>query len=216
MARDRGAQRERILEVGQRHFERFGYRRAVIDEIVREVGIAKGTFYLHFTSKEALFFELVNRLREEAMAKFYAAMQDQPTATAKLRTMIRMSLEAFDDYPLLARLVADDPEFRLVARLLEQPDVQEEVGHSVRYVQDILSEGIAAGELRADLDLETVPFVIGTLKFLHYYIGLVASHGITRKQYIEGIIDVAMNGVVRHDRAGGSNLAAGEQHDPAR
>jgi AcrR family transcriptional regulator len=216
MARDKGAQRERILEVARRHFERFGYRRAVIDEIVREVGIAKGTFYLHFKSKEALFFELVNRLREEAMAKFYAAMQDQPTAAAKLRTMIRVSLEAFEDYPLLARLVGDDPEFRLVARLLEQPDTKEEVGHSVGYVQEILSEGIAAGELRADLDLETVPLVIGTLKFLHYYVGLVTFHGITRRQYIEGIIDVAMNGVLRHGRTEGNSLAQGEQYDPAR
>jgi AcrR family transcriptional regulator len=197
MTKKKEVQRDRILEVAQEHFGRFGYKRAVIDNIVREVGIAKGTFYLHFESKEQLFLELVNRLRQEALDKFLAAMGKETTVAGKLRTMIRMSLDAFDEYPLLARLVADDPEFRLIARLLEQPSVQEEIANSRQFILDILQEGIANGELRADLDLDTVPFVIGTMKFLHFYTSLLKFHGVHREQYVECLIDVVTRGMLR-------------------
>lgn len=197
MTKKKTVQRERIIEVAQEHFERFGYKRAVIDNIVRDVGIAKGTFYLHFSSKEQLFLEIVNQLRHEALEKFLAAMDEETTVAGKLRTMIRMSLDAFDEYPLLARLVADDPEFRLIARLLEQPSVQEEIEHSRQFVLGILQEGSARGELRADLDLETAPFVIGTIKFLHFYTGLLKFHGVERENYVECLIDVIMRGMLR-------------------
>ncbi len=201
MTKKREVQRERILEVAQEHFERFGYKRAVIDNIVRDVGIAKGTVYLHFESKEQLFLELVNQLRHEALEKFLAAMDQETTVAGKLRTMIRMSLDAFDQYPLLARLIADDPEFRLIARLLEQPSVQEEIAQSRQFLHDILEEGIANGELRADLDLETVPFVIGTLKFLHPYTGLLKFHGVQREQYVDCLIDVITRGMLHPEPA---------------
>lgn len=195
MAKNKAVQRQRILEVAREHFERFGYKRAVIDQIVRDVGIAKGTFYLYFDGKEQLFFELVNQLRQKAMEEFLAAVEQETTVAGKLRTMIRMSLDAFHEYPLLARLVSDDPEFRLVSRLLEQPGMQDEVSKNRLFIASILDEGIAKGELRADLDQDTVPFVIGTMKFLHFYTGLLKFHGVDRKQYVDCLVDVVMRGL---------------------
>ena len=97
--------------------------------------------------------------------------------------------------------IADDPEFRLIARLLEQPSVQEEIAQSRQFLHDILEEGIANGELRADLDLETVPFVIGTLKFLHPYTGLLKFHGVQREQYVDCLIDVITRGMLHPEPA---------------
>ena len=47
-------------------FARFGYRRTSMDDIAREVGVAKGTLYLYFPSKEALFCALLARTVKEA------------------------------------------------------------------------------------------------------------------------------------------------------
>lgn len=38
-----------------------GYRSTTVDEVVREAGVAKGTFYLYFESKEQLFLEVLER-----------------------------------------------------------------------------------------------------------------------------------------------------------
>ena len=191
------AQRQAIMEVAKEHFERFGYKRAVIDDIVREVGIAKGTFYLYFKSKDQLLFELISQSRHEMLEKFMALIAEQETAEGQIRVIIEMSFQAFEDYPLLARLIAEDPEFRIVTKMMEQPSAQEELRQALAKMQALLKAGMDSGELRQDLDLKIVPMVVGMLKFLHYYTGLLDKHGVTRKQFIDGLVDVTLKGLLR-------------------
>lgn len=191
------AHRRAIMDIAREHFARFGYKRTVIDDIVREVGIAKGTFYLYFKSKDQLFFELVRQLHHEMVDLFQELLDRDVSVEERLRLIIEMSFQAFEDYPLMARIIADDPEFRIVTALMEQPSVQEEMTRVIRNAQILLKAGIDNGELREDLDLEIVPLVVGMLKFLHYYTGLVAIHGVTRKQFIDGIVDLALRGLLR-------------------
>jgi AcrR family transcriptional regulator len=49
------ARRELILDVAMRHFADHGYRGARVEDIAAEVGVAKGTVFLHFGNKEGLF-----------------------------------------------------------------------------------------------------------------------------------------------------------------
>jgi len=51
--------RERLLAVGRELFSRYGLRKTTVEEITRAAGIAKGTFYLFFPSKEALYAEVL-------------------------------------------------------------------------------------------------------------------------------------------------------------
>ncbi len=206
MAKDRGAQRRLILEVARRHVERFGYKRAVIDDIVRESGIAKGTFYLHFKSKDQLFIELIDQLRSEALHRLYAAIEAETTVAHKLRKLIRLSFDFMAEYPLLARIISDDPELRFVMKLLEAPSSQLRLGEGLRFVRQLLRDGIESGELRPDLDLEIVPFVIGSLKFLHYYMELITAHHVDRDTFIDGLVDLVIRGLERapaHKEAAG-------------
>jgi AcrR family transcriptional regulator len=58
----RASRRSAILLAAQRRFALRGYHRTSIDDIIEEAGIARGTFYLHFESKRAIFDELVAEL----------------------------------------------------------------------------------------------------------------------------------------------------------
>ncbi|NLS98112.1 MAG: TetR/AcrR family transcriptional regulator [Planctomycetaceae bacterium] len=190
-------QRQAILDAARVHFTRFGYRRAVIDDIVREVGIAKGTFYLYFKSKDQLFLELVHQLHHEMLARFQTLFEQEMSVAERLRVLIEASFQAFEDYPLMTRILADDPEFRIVTKLMEQPAAQQEMQEAIEHLQCLLKTGIDNGELREDLDLQTVPLVLGMLKFLHHYMSLAAMHGVGRQQFIGGIVDLALNGLLR-------------------
>jgi AcrR family transcriptional regulator len=46
---------ERLIDAATRVFLDLGYRRAQMDDVARSAGVAKGTLYLYFESKEALF-----------------------------------------------------------------------------------------------------------------------------------------------------------------
>jgi TetR/AcrR family transcriptional regulator len=55
------SKREHIAEIAMRHFAEHGYRGARVEDIASEVGVAKGTVFLHFGSKEGLFLAAFER-----------------------------------------------------------------------------------------------------------------------------------------------------------
>ena len=60
--------RELIVEVAMRHFAEHGYRGARVEDIAAEVGVAKGTVFLHFGTKEGLFLAPFERAVSELPA----------------------------------------------------------------------------------------------------------------------------------------------------
>lgn len=63
-----GDKRDRILDAALTLFLRYGVKRTSIDDIARGVGIAKGTIYLSFDSKVALFAAIADRLCASTLA----------------------------------------------------------------------------------------------------------------------------------------------------
>lgn len=56
--------RDAILDATDRLLARFGYKKMTIDDLAKEVGIGKGSIYLHFTSKEEIALSHVDRIIE--------------------------------------------------------------------------------------------------------------------------------------------------------
>jgi len=57
-----GGSRKQLLEAASRVFARSGYQGASMSEIAAEAGLSKGALYWNFTSKEDLFFALLDEL----------------------------------------------------------------------------------------------------------------------------------------------------------
>jgi len=57
--------RLQILSVARDVFARRGYHQATIDDIVAEAGVARGTFYLYFEDKRAVFESLIDRFAQQ-------------------------------------------------------------------------------------------------------------------------------------------------------
>ena len=141
---DAGSRRAAILDAALPVFGQYGYRRTSMDDIAREAGIAKGTIYLSFASKEEVFQALSQRLSQRMLAGAEAARRRPGTTADKLAAMntawfgtyaetIRRSLHA-------AELL--DAKHRLSADL-----VTDAANRYKRLVRDVLAEAAAAGEL---------------------------------------------------------------------
>jgi AcrR family transcriptional regulator len=65
---DAQTRRELIVEVAMRHFAEHAYRGARVEDIAAEVGVAKGTVFLHFGTKEGLFLAAFERAVSELPA----------------------------------------------------------------------------------------------------------------------------------------------------
>ncbi|MBL8606752.1 MAG: TetR/AcrR family transcriptional regulator [Myxococcales bacterium] len=58
---EKGERRQQILNVAREVFAKRGYHAAKIDDIVAAAKVARGTFYLYFEDKRAIFEEIVDR-----------------------------------------------------------------------------------------------------------------------------------------------------------
>jgi AcrR family transcriptional regulator len=83
--------RSAILAAALHEFSAAGFAAARLDDVARRAGVAKGTIYLHFENKEALFQEIVRSNLVPVMGAFEAALKsDLP-----LRAIVDQAVEIF-------------------------------------------------------------------------------------------------------------------------
>jgi AcrR family transcriptional regulator len=144
---DAAARRAEILEAALRVFGQYGYRRTSVDDIAREAGIAKGTVYLSFASKEEVFQALAQHLSQQMLTGAEAASRRPGTTADKLAAMhaawFGTYAETITRSPHAAELL--DAKHRLSADL-----VADGVKRYHRLVRDVLAEAAATGELNLE------------------------------------------------------------------
>lgn len=64
ITKDFDERRNEILDTAERLFREKGYEKCTVNDILQEVGIAKGTFYHYFKSKEEVMDAIVSRYKE--------------------------------------------------------------------------------------------------------------------------------------------------------
>ncbi len=80
--------REAILDAADRLLARYGYRKMTVEDLAREVGIGKGTIYLHFASKEEIVLSHVDRIVERLKERLWAVARSDADAAIRLRLML--------------------------------------------------------------------------------------------------------------------------------
>lgn len=141
--------RSRLLSAAIRIFGRRGYHEARISEIAAEAGVAEGTVYLYFRSKEDLLGSVFDETMDAVLAEGRRIAASPATAAERLALLVdgHIALLAGDrDLASVFQI-----ELRRSARLVERFSRSKLVEY-FRLLGGVLKEGIASGELRADLD----------------------------------------------------------------
>jgi len=82
------AVKDAILDATDRLLARFGYKKMTVEDIAAEVGIGKGTIYLHFTSKEEIVLSHVDRIVDRLKERLRAIARSDVPAAERLRLML--------------------------------------------------------------------------------------------------------------------------------
>ncbi|CAN7386441.1 TetR/AcrR family transcriptional regulator [Rhizobium sp. LjRoot30] len=155
-------QRKRdILDAAFAVFTERGFAATRIEDIAARAGIAKGTVYLHFADKEALFTGLVAGLASPVLAEIGAlAIRDGLTGrqavTLLYDTFERLVLST-DRRHLIRLIISEGPTFPAIAEIYHR-DV---VSIGLKALQQVLSRAAERGELRAPAVAE-VPQIIAS------------------------------------------------------
>jgi AcrR family transcriptional regulator len=78
-----------ILDAADRLLARYGYKKMTMDDIAQEVGIGKGTIYLHFRSKEEIALARVDRIVNRLRVRLQEIARSSDSSAERLRRMLR-------------------------------------------------------------------------------------------------------------------------------
>jgi AcrR family transcriptional regulator len=159
----REQRRRELLDVALRVFAQRGYHHARIADIIDAAGVARGTFYLYFESKNAIFHALLDDLllRVRASVVGVSMGTHAPPVNVQIRESVERVLAAFVASPDLTRVV-----------LREAVGLDAEVDKKLtdfyarlhRWLADALENGARLGLLRVSNGELAAWAVLGTIK----------------------------------------------------
>lgn len=153
-----------ILQTAEAVFAEKGYHETSMDEIAARVGVAKGTVYQHFASKEALVFALFERQLEAYQQMVEQVVSQDLSARAKLESILLQTYQGVLHKQMqLMWSLYESMDIRK-GELEERLQVRKRVDRLVRSIEAILQEGKASGEF--DPTISTSVMLITVLSLL--------------------------------------------------
>jgi AcrR family transcriptional regulator len=155
----RQARAERILDSAGELLRRHGYKRVTIDDVARAAGIGKGTIYLHWKTREALFWAVLQRDAARMITDVLADLAADP-ALALPSQLMRAIFLGVSRRPLVQALLLSDVE--VLGDLASDETVsagQRELAGSENYLE-ILAE---LGLLRPGLTVEAAGHILASV-----------------------------------------------------
>jgi AcrR family transcriptional regulator len=156
MARDGSQTKALIDDTALRLFVEKGVTATTIKDIAGTAGIAEGTIYRHYDSKQELAWELFAKNITELAVNLERCQQKHQALKDKLAAIITLCCSFFDTKPMLFSYLLLDHHGHIRKMTPEMPS-------PVRVLKNVIAGGMLAGEIpRVDADVKTA-MVLGVL-----------------------------------------------------
>jgi len=132
--------KQELLKIAYRMFIEKGYENTSIDEIIAEAGIAKGTYYYYFESKEATLEAVIEMMIEEEVGRAKAVLETSLPVPQKLVSVIYSLRPAQDEQVIVKAL--DVTENIVMHEKVNRRIVEEAVPLLTEVVKEGISQGI--------------------------------------------------------------------------
>jgi TetR/AcrR family transcriptional regulator, fatty acid metabolism regulator protein len=184
--------REAILRAAISVFARCGYFNSKVADIAREAGVADGTVYLYFKSKEEILHSIFDRSVEDALRAARKRVEQLADPREKLRQIALMHLERLGADRDLA--VVFQVELRGSTKFMEEFSAAG-FAEYLALIRSTFEEGQRAGLFRADLNARVVAKVLfGALD------EMATNWILSKRRYklapmADQVLDIFLNGV---------------------
>jgi AcrR family transcriptional regulator len=205
-AADVAERRDRIVDVAMQHFAGHGFRGAHVEDIAQEVGVAKGTVFLDFGSKEGLFLAAYQRA-----VRMLPAWLDAPGDVVEEGFWATLDwwLERTEEF------VTSDPVPNRIAQIgrydtglgLRQPIDRFMRSEDPYGTLEFVEFGVGRGEVRSDVDAEMLASMLDWLaeKFQDALSseeldpGLIHRQPERRGMRIKEFVEILRDGIIARD-----------------
>ncbi len=157
--RSREQTRQLLLDAALNVFAHNGFERATVDEIVREAGFSKGAFYVHFETKDDLFWELLDQRVAAQQEMFRAALDPSQGVEENERRILAAVFDMRQADPLSPAIFLE-----FTAHAMRNEKVRQRLAdlyarwHS--FTVEMLTEGRLTGHVRTDIEVRVLASAI--------------------------------------------------------
>jgi TetR/AcrR family fatty acid metabolism transcriptional regulator len=185
---------QQIIDAAVRVFARTGFYNSRVSDIAREAGIASGTIYLYFKTKD----EILVTLFREKMAAFVSCLRAEigreQDPEAKIRRLVRLHFEVLEADPDMAEVV--QVELRQGQKFFRGASAHE-VSAYFELIGSILQDGVAAGVFRDDLPVKiATKMLFGAMDQLTTS-WVLGKRGYRLSEAAEPVANIFLKGVTR-------------------
>jgi TetR/AcrR family transcriptional regulator len=148
---NKDTRQQQIINAARKLIFKYGSGHLTIRNIAKEVGISEAAIYRHFPSKKSIMSLMADHIADNLLGDINKA---KITANSKLETLdltMRNHFSAIEQRRGLS--------FQVIAEIITQGDrqlnkkVADNIEKYINALQELLSQGVIAGEIRGDVDL---------------------------------------------------------------
>ena len=159
--KDPETRRAEIITAARRLFAVKEFEKTTMQDVIDELGIAKGTIYYYFKSKEELLDAVINQMGDEVVERMQSVIENGRGN----------ALEMFQQLIAAGRIADENAE---IMEQLHNPRnagmhaamMAEAVKRSAPFYAKVIEQGCAEGLLKVDNPLETSEFILTSIQFL--------------------------------------------------
>lgn len=184
---DKVARREEILDAAVKVFARKGFAASRIEDVAVEAGIAKGSVYLYFKSRDALLAGVFERYATKS-ARVLAELGDG-APLERLTRLVRAAIEMLAAHPDHARVLlevwASNPPIDMAAMYREYRGA----------IAGLLAEAAAEGALRPGIGAEHAVVIVGAIEGC--LVQALVDRELPLRELAEPVIQLCVEGIRR-------------------
>lgn len=152
--------KEQIYKIAIEEFANYSYEKVSVTRIVEKAGIAKGSFYQYFENKKDLFMYIIDEIGKAKMESMTSLIEniDKMDFFEFLRQLFRKGIEFGKSKPELAKVldrIMNEMPKEIKAEIYKEGEIK-----SLEMFENLLKTAIEKGQLRSDLDIRLVSYMI--------------------------------------------------------
>ncbi|AJA46162.1 transcriptional regulator, TetR family [Clostridium pasteurianum DSM 525 = ATCC 6013] len=171
-------------------FSNNGYNGATMDEIASNAGVAKGTLYYHFKSKEEIFKYIIEEGVNLMKNEIDEATDKEKTALEKLKAVCRVQLNLIYKNRDFFKVIAS----QLWGKELRQLELRDIMRNYVVHIEEFVKDAMEAGSIKKGNSLFVAYAFLGTLCSVSLY-EVINAENDNINNTIENLMNYILNGI---------------------
>ncbi len=178
-----------LFRSAEKLFEKYGYRKVSVDEIVKKAGVAKGTFYLYFKNKDELYRRIIENYYQEEIITPVESLLKEKELRVRLYVDSVVGVAYFQNRKILREIILKNPNY-----FSESVNFELIIQKNVELLKILFTRN--SEEIRKDISFREIAEIYASQVFL------IFQEKSTKKLWekTESLLKIFVDGILSHHK----------------